>query len=162
MSHWAFGFIRGAGALNESQRDDLAWSIVRAGQGVGLHIILSCNICQRVLPEMLEAAGEPSAGAIPFLMTSSPVRDTSDLLISPYNFPGRGIDGVVENLRTMSKWLEAVLGLGAITTVEVWMTEGFDVKFEEWHVCCDEFVRTVAARLAEEGNVPSMRVWVRR
>ncbi len=158
MSYLAFGLIVNAGPLDGEERDALAWKVVRSAQEVGLYVMLANNISQRIATDMLEPALKPVRDrALPFLVTQSPVHDTSDALISPYYAPEQGVDGVLERARPIGGWMKSILALEKVPYVELWMTEGYDPAFETVNVKVHEFENVLSQRIKEDVDISSVR-----
>ena len=144
MSYLAFGvFPRLSSPIRESIGD------------VGIQVHWADSIPQPTVFEMLGEAGLPRRDQSAFLVTQ-PNEDTSDGLISPYNFPERGIDGVLDGVRRILQWLSNALPEGG--RAELWLTEGYDDRFEEIVGKPAEVEAEVLKRVQRDGNVPSLRI----
>lgn len=146
MSYLAFGvFPRLASPIRELIED------------VGVQIHWAASIPQPLVFEMLGKAGLPRPNQSVFLATL-PNEDTSDGLISPYNFPEQGIDGVLDGVRRVLRWLSNAVPEG--DRAELWLTEGYDDQFEEIVGTPTEVEAEVLKRVRRDENVPSLRAVV--
>lgn len=121
----------------------------------GLQVHWAGSIPQPIVFEMLGEAGLPRPNQSAFLVTQ-PNEDTSDGLISPYNFPEQGIDGALDGIRRILTWLGSAVPEGG--RAELWLTEGYDDRFDEIAGTPAEVDAEVLKRVRSDENVPSLRI----
>jgi len=156
MSYFVFGFVDFAADENRALEEE-SDSVKSCASAEGLAIELGDTERQPILREM--RGGYSPKSSIPFLLMRSPDADTSDSLISPF---AQGIEGSLLGVRTVGRWLRAVFRSPRITSVRIWMTEGYDDAFEEHHLEAERFADVVSGRIAADGDVPSLHVSVSR
>ena len=155
MSYFLFGAVE-----HSSQEDnldlDMAWQLVKTGIRNNLFLFIGPSIYQENVNEMiLKQAGFKG---ISFLITGSPLENTSDSLISPYQHPGTWHDSLSDCVSRLSNWASEVLRLNGVVGITLGMTEGYDTNFEELSLTLEDFQAELIKRFKEYGDVPSLKV----
>ena len=122
MSYLVFGTFTLARALDDAAKKAVAYDLVECAVAQRLYLLLGCNIVQPgIIHEMLGY----EQGVVPddkllFLLTDSPISDTSDDLISPYHV---GLDGsdssLIVSLSRIGRLLKATMDFADVGGVEI-------------------------------------------
>ncbi len=119
--------------------------------------MLSYNIKQDNVAEMLLKFGITNTTATPFLITASPMEDTSDTLISPYN---NAPAVIFDNFRRIEGWISRVLRQPGVEAILLFLTEGYDTEFEEIQIRSGELASVVISKIKEYEDIPSLKLSV--
>jgi hypothetical protein len=151
MSYFVFGTVRFVGAaapVQERLRD--------AGQSAGIHVLLGTEIPQEIIFEMLGRRPEP--GSLAFMLTAAPGDDTSHDLVSP--FARGGIDGALAGIKKVAEWVQVVRANNDVSSMRVWMTEGYENAFTDVVCAPRDFERVIGAHVQRTADIPSLRIAV--
>lgn len=98
---------------------------VRALQ-CGMSLLLDCNIMQPLVKDML-AAKQDETQRIPYLLTDSPLNNTSDELISPTVLVGpEGDRAFRRNASILSGFFRSLLDEQLVQRVDLYVIDSFD------------------------------------
>jgi hypothetical protein len=151
MSYLCFGRIDFASRCSP----EISWSLVKKGLDEGLFVALWPNIVQTPVLEMLEASGWRRGNTCAFLLTGSPVEDTSDSLISPFEL---ATERILANFGRIERWLQRVEEACRPRAIALFMTEGFDDHFREISASTDNIASTLGGLLREQDELPSVQL----
>ena len=155
MSYFVFGQIRYSGGLTESECESSSWHAIKVGHDLSLYVTLACNIVQEVVHEMLLKHGDDSRTTTPFVVTGSPLDNTSDNLVSPFQLTP---EGVQSNLQKIEQWICEVFRGGTVKRVMLFLTEGYDDQFERLEISPSEVRSLLSSKIEAVGDVPSLVV----
>ena len=160
MSHFVFGSIQRS-ELGEpgDAHDEFAWQLVRTAFDAHVFALVGANVTQRPVLDVLREHGLLGHNDVPFLLTASPARDTSDELISPYQESEPDSHGILESLRHIGDWLGRISGLPTVGSIHLFTSEGYDVVFAESSSPPSSIAKLLMHRIEDAGEVPSM--WIR-
>lgn len=158
MSYFLFGTVRLAEAAGEL--DELGWQMVGAGSEVRLFVLVGPNVVQPPVRDILGEHNLLGDQDVPFMVTSSPLRDTSDELISPYQVAGGDLRLVRDSLVRVGKWLERVSSHRGVRGIQLFTSEGYDTSFAESESSPADLADQIMERLEGEGGVPSLWIHV--
>jgi hypothetical protein len=152
MSHFIFGTFNFAAPMSQSEQSGIGFKLAAEALSKRLYLRLHENAALNLIFEMLAL----TPGTIPhdrmiFIVTASPIRDTSDELISPYVIGLEGSDtSLGVSLLRIRQFLTAACKIEEIESITVWMSEGFDIEFQEFVVSPDAFDDLAMKVLAPE------------
>lgn len=163
MSYFVFGTFKLAKPMDERVLKDIAFAIVECGLSHRLCLQLGHNIVQAgLLFEMFDfKQGSIPADSLPFLMTDSPISDTSDGLISPYHVGLGDEPSLLVNLTRMKRFLVGLAQVHNVAGIDVYFTEGYDHSFEEISVSPDRFDEVALKVFEPAPEIPSTRFVLR-
>ncbi|MEW6562427.1 MAG: hypothetical protein AB1400_04265 [Pseudomonadota bacterium] len=94
---------------------------------VGMALQLGCNIVQPLVSEIVARSDNPSA--LPFLVTASPLGDTSDDLVSPYALVGpEGEARFRQHAKAMTTFFRSLADEDHVQRVDLYVVDGFDIS----------------------------------
>lgn len=157
MSHFVFGEIHFLDGDENASRDAIAWKVTKIGVELGLHVSLECNIVQQVVQEMLREHHEATWATMPFMISSSPIADYADALISPLEVTP---DALRENLRNLRDWACKVMNLSSVRQITLFATEGYDTEFEEMQSSAMGLDQVLLFAIDSAGEVPSLAITI--
>jgi hypothetical protein len=155
MSYLAFGSIFIVDFYS-NKYDETAQRIVRKGIDLGLFVLLSPNIPQVIVKKMLDEHELGSKPDFQFLITGSPICDTTDSLISPPYFGEEDLRSVYKNLALIAKWIDEIMKYDGIKEVHLYLTEGYDDCFKEMDASTIDLNEMLNAEVREYGDIPSL------
>jgi hypothetical protein len=129
--------------------DGLAWAIVAAAEGAGLHLLIGPNVVALPVLAALRAHELDGSGSLPFLMTLSPLRSTSQELLSG---GGRG-------LKPLDAWVARVAAITSVSRVHLFTSDGNARSFEELRAKPAGVAAALQGKLGV-GAVPALHVRV--
>ncbi|BBE51965.1 hypothetical protein OYT1_ch2452 [Ferriphaselus amnicola] len=92
---------------------------------VGMALQLGCNIVQSLVSEIIERSDNPSA--LPFLVTASPLSDTSDELVSPYVLVGsEGDERFQQHAKAIATLFKSLTSEEHVQRIDLYVVDGFD------------------------------------
>jgi hypothetical protein len=124
MSHFCFGEVELLPGWDPVQA---AWEMLEAARRAGLFVMCGPTISQRSVFEMLTLRGWDWQHGVPFLLTGSPLEDTSCSVISSAEIEGAA--DVVAGFGRIGRWLELISRELRPRRIRLLMTEGFDDEF---------------------------------
>lgn len=131
-----------------------------------LSIQLSCNIIQDVVFEILQLERATLNGVeMAYLITGSPLWDTSDELISPYTAAGSLDDYyvkltfVLQNIQHLAQY---ALQAQPVAAIIIFFSEGYDVSYQEISTQLHSFTERCLQAFKEEKQVPCLKVMISR
>jgi hypothetical protein len=136
MSNLAFGIVRYSRALEEVEVWHLAWNVCRCAFNNDIWAFFGHNIPQPVVFEMLgKNRLEATNVELPYLLTSGPLADTSDGVLTPGESYHLSDDTPVapivrEKLVKVQKLLEGVHDVPLIRSTSLYLSDGFSPEFE--------------------------------
>lgn len=160
MSYFLFGAIEFV-AVGEVNQDEAAWRACEVGVEVRLSALLGPNVRQGSVRDVLIAQALTGGEHLPFLLTASPFRDTSEELLLPNGWPNDS-DGLLRLMGRVERWIGALLEVNGVERVVLFICEGYDDEFVELDSCVSEFADRVLAQIDDPAWLPSVRVSVRR
>ncbi len=162
MSHFLCGKFGFKSHLPVERQEEFSFRLTEAALSNQLALQLGCNIVQEIVFEILKMEWATSdAKELPFLVTASPLADSSDGLISPDTLalpPDLYYAKLGENLQRLIKFLTSINEPGLLSTVTVVFSEGFDDNYEEIVTSADLFVEQCVNAFKKEERVPSLKV----
>lgn len=124
MSYFVCGLISLAGADSEV-REAEARRISCEALKTGMSVQLGANIVQPLVLKIVGWSGGPDT--IPFLITASPLSDTSDELVSPYVLVGApGTAKFRQNAKHIACFFDAVFAEAHVQRVDLYVVDDFD------------------------------------
>ena len=162
MSHFICGEFVFKSHLPVKRQEELSFKLTEAALSNHFALQLGCNIVQDIVFEILKMERATSdAKELPFLVTTSPLADSSDGLISPYTLglpPDLYYAKLEENLQRLKQFLVGINEMGVLSTLTVVFSEGFDDSYEEINTSLDSFIEQCINAFKKEEGVPSLRV----
>jgi len=162
MSHFLCGRFIFEDGLPRATVVEFSFKVVQEACGHHLAVQLGCNIVQPVVFEILGLErASPNNINLPFVITDSPISDTSDDLISPGDFESTlevGYEILETNLHRVKAFLLSVSEIGAVRAAILCFSEGYDDKYQELDVPLDSFVERCLHVFKEEERVPSLKI----
>jgi len=157
MSYVIFGTFNLRATGDEGATKEAAFQLVERALAQRLHIQLGSNIAHAgPLLEMLGFSSTPlPPDRLLFLLTDSPISDTSDELISPYCAGIEDEPSLQVNLFRIQRFLRSVRDVKDITSIDLYFTEGFDVRFERKALRVDEFYEATLQAFGPAPEIPS-------
>ncbi len=162
MSYFAFGIIKYKKDYCKETLDNFAWEIFRRGIDNSLFLFLSPNIPQKIINEMLDKQYYENNSNLRFLVTASPISDTTDALISPPYFGESDLSSVYKNIFLIDKWIKEILKYDDVVKVELFLTEGYDENFKKVRTSISEMDSDIEKEINEYGDIPSIIVEVEK
>lgn len=159
MSYFLFGVVRLAG-LTEGELDEFGWRMVGAGSELRLFVLVGPNVTQPPVRDILREFDQLGGDHVPFMLTTSPLRDTSHELISPNQVAGGDLRVVRDSLGRVGTWLERVSGLAGVRGIQLFTSEGYDTSFAESESSPAGLAEQVMERLEGKWDLPSLRIHV--
>lgn len=159
MSYFLFGVVRLVGPA-EGEFDEFGWQMVGAGSEVRLFVLVGPNVMQPPVRDILREQDLLGPHDIPFMVTTSPLRETSHELISPNHVAGGDLRGVRDSLGRVGKWIDRVAKLRGVRGIQLFTSEGYDTSFDECESTPADLANVILERLEGEGDVPSLRIHV--
>ena len=159
MSFVAFGLILHRANINEQEREDLAWSVFKKGVNNHVYVMLDNNIYFTDLGEMLSLHGiikKPNIKYLRYLLTSSPMENTSEELVGPIYDDDGLVQRVATNFRKVSNWINSVINHENVEKVYLYVVEGFDISFEEIKTDRDGIYEGLLSQIGFYGDIPSL------
>lgn len=96
----------------------------------GLNIFWSFNIPQDIVHKMI---GDLKKDELSFLITPTPLHDTSDLLISPYSYNPENEsnkDNIhIQDFKNLSILFSSLLKNEIVVSIDLYIADGFEDKF---------------------------------
>jgi hypothetical protein len=157
MSYFVFGQIRYSDDFAEGALVKSAWHVVKCGYDVGLYMSLGYNIIQRDVREMVPETCGVGGVRIPFLLLSTPLENTSENLVSPFDLSP---EDILRNLHLVERWVSGVRNDVGVQGITLILTEGYDDQFEKVSVQTEDMPSLIASKIDEAGEVPSLIVEV--
>ncbi len=161
MSSYLFGEFYFRDAPTSSELENLAFSLTAAALHARIHVELAFNIVQRDVFTILKRSdGGISSESVAFLLTESPLSNTSDELIAPLNVMPLDLERVIrERLRRVEAFLRSAQlmqfrGLSLYT--ETW-SEGYDAPRREEEISLEFLVDRLLDLYRELHDIPSAR-----
>ncbi|MGO9450805.1 MAG: hypothetical protein ACLQDV_07115 [Candidatus Binataceae bacterium] len=161
MSNYLFGEFYFRGMPSASEREDLAFSLTAAALRARIHVQLAFNIVQReVLAVLKRTDGGLSSESVAFLLTESPLSNTSDELLEPLNVMPLDMERVIrERLRRVEAFLKSTQlmdfkGLSLYT--ETW-SEGYGAPRRQEEIPLEFLVDRLLDLYTELHAIPSAR-----
>jgi hypothetical protein len=130
MSFLVFGEIVHGSGIGNKGLEGLAWDIFQRGVDNHLYVMMDANIYGETVWEMLAKQGGSKKPRITFLITNSPMENTSEELMSPSYFGDDRAGIVSANLRKISNWVGAVLAFDHVDNLILFVTENYDISFK--------------------------------
>ncbi len=161
MSDYLFGEFYFRAVLSTPEQENLAFSLAAAALRARIHVQLAFNIVQRDVFAILKRSdGGLSSESVAFLLTESPLSNTSDELLGPLNVMPLDMERVIrERLKRVETFLKSARlmdfrGLSLYT--ETW-SEGYDVPRREEDISLEFLVDRLLDLYAELHNIPCAR-----
>ena len=161
MSAFLCGVFRFKRIESRDFQVGFGWRIIRLGVSSNLHFQLGCNIVQDVVFEILKIPRPfQDSALLPFLITDSPLTDTSDAVISPSELHSKDdrVRIIRQNFERISSVFAEALTTQELGNIEVILSEGYDTEYPEKRIPITTFVETCISLLEGEWEVPSIRL----
>ena len=155
MSYFLFGAVR-IDPECVSDLCQLSRAVARAALARDLFVLAGPNITQRDITRVLHDRGLNTPGCMPFVLTSSPVHDTSEDLLSPLESGTSDIDYLHPRLMRVAAWITLVLAIPGVSGLELLTSEGYDTSYAELRVPPGRFAEELVHRVRAEYDVPSL------
>jgi hypothetical protein len=159
MSYFLFGVVRFVDKADE-ELDEFSWQIVGAGSDLRVFVLVGPNVMQPPVRDILRERDLLGADCLAFMVTGSPLRDTSHELISPCREDGGDLIDIRESLGRVGTWLERLSRFQGVLGIQLFTSEGYDTNFAECESSPAGIVDEIMRRLEGEGDVPSLRIHV--
>jgi len=162
MSYFLTGRFQFTRDLSTHEQIDVAFQLVERAISNRVALQLGCNIAQSIVFEIL--GKEPTAGReLLFLLTDSPISDTSDELLTYWGESQEQIKTKVKSIGTKIRdFLASTRSIDCIARVNFFISEGYDTSYRREEVSLESVVDRLA-ELAEEYDwlgFPSVEVVV--
>lgn len=143
MSHFVVGVMNFRELPDEEGEKLLASRVVECALAECLYVLIDPNIGQSIVFEILGCdPKETSTAGFRYLLTDSPISNTSDDLVSPWSVDVTGWgerSPFRENLERMGRFFLAVSELGQFRDIVIYCSEGFDTSYEEIRANVNQF-----------------------
>jgi hypothetical protein len=131
-----------------------------AARQAGLFVMCGPNISQASVFEMLTSRGWDWPHGVPFLLTGSPLENTSCSVISSPEIDGA--EHVIAGLGRVGRWLGHISRGLRPHRIRLLMVDGFDVEFRAIEMEGFDLVSDLAEFLEEWWSIPSIElVWAK-
>jgi hypothetical protein len=129
MSYLACGSILLTVSSREIKEAVARSASIRALE-TGMALQLGCNIVQPLVFEVVGRYNEDTC-VVPFLLTASPLDDTSDRLVSPYVLIGEEGDRTFQrNAKSLELFFSSLLDHKYLQRIDLYVVDSFDESFE--------------------------------
>ena len=163
MSCYAFGTIKLIGDISGGILPSIAWKIMKAGIECSLFIIFSPNLVQDEIEDMLNKQSRHNDPYLRFMVTDSPISNTShELICCPDYVQEEYANEVSRNLSLIADWIKVTLGHKEVLEVDLYITEGYDTSFKEVRAIPDDLYRKIMNEVDVNGMIPEsivVRAW---
>ena len=126
-----------------------------------LSLHLECNIVQPIVYKIVGKKDKILLNGkdLAFLITDSPISDTSDVLIDPYVHESfeNPLPTLQRNLDRVDRLLSAILQLEEMSQVIIYFSEGYDDCYPEEKISMERFVERCLQLFHEYDEVPSVK-----
>ena len=157
MSYFLCGRIHLTRALSDGDRAELAFSLSNAGLTHRLCLQLDCNIVQSEVVEILQRNdGGLSDLDFAFLLTDSPLSNTSDEIVNPNVEPLDKPRAMRERLRRVAGFLSSAKDLVLVSGVSLYISVGYDNSYAEEEIPIEFFANRVTDLYTEMFEIPSV------
>ena len=156
MSYFVFGSIAFGENRDDEKLDDKAWRIVRRGIKNNIFVLVTPNIPQKIVHEMIDEQEADVKSDIRFLITASPMCDTTHSLISPPYLGEEGLKIVYKNLALISKWVNEMFKYDGVARMSLYLTEGYDDSFKKSKIKAKDLYAALHNEVDEYGDIPSL------
>jgi hypothetical protein len=164
MSHLLCGKFVFKRPLPFESQTEFSFKLVEFAFSERLGLQLGCNIVQEIVFEMLRIErSHPNHEELPFLITDSPIADTSDNLIAPdvsAELSDSSDTELNQNLERVRQFLMLVGETGQVFSATILFSEGYDDSFEEIHSSVTLFAEHSLKAFHGRERVPSLKVMV--
>lgn len=149
MSYFLAGLFHFGRALSDRERIDTAFELSEKALQNRLALQLAPNLAQPVVFEILEKHVAADDELI-FLLTASPVSDTSDDIVTYWN---ESRDAMVEKIRAhverVKGFLTSIKTIEALGHVTLFVSEGYDTTYQQERVGLDSLAERFIALAAD-------------
>jgi len=159
MSYFSFGSIK---CSADSNFDIIAWHVLKNGMMHKINLLFQHNIHQRDVVEMLDEQIGKSDVDLFFMLTSSPIHDTSEELISPPYFGEQNLESVKRNLIRIAELINDIMHNNAVLSVVLCFTLGYDIAFQTRDIRVDQLVDVMRNDIIKEYDIPSIKFNISR
>jgi len=143
--------------LPENEREELAFGLSKAALAQRLHLQLGCNIVQKEVFEILKRSeGGLSDLDIAFLLTDSPLSNTSDEIVNPKVEPLDKPRVIRQRLRRVAGFLSSVKDFISVSSVSLYISLGSDNSYAEEEIPIGFFANRVTDLYTELFEIPSV------
>lgn len=154
MSYFIFGELIFPEKLEICLFEDLSWKIQRCANSKGLFVLFEKNICQSVVFQMLDEQTKPSGNRLRFMLSNSPLCDTSDSLISQYYYGATWERELKLRLSCVQEFLICLISEMKVSTVNIFISEGYSPDFEGIDFEASKFLEVISKRVAGNEESP--------
>lgn len=161
MSYFVFGIMNFTKQLEEEGENNLAFQVAERASATRLHVQLGYNIWHTEVWEVLGVEPRAVRGVgLPFLLTDSPILDTSEELVSPWYVdvagwgewsPFRG------SLERIGKFFLSLSKVSEIKDLVVYFGQGVDTSYEDIQVKVEQFTEVAFAFFRKAEDIASSR-----
>ncbi len=145
---------------NKSLLETFAWKISKSAMENQLYVIFSPLIPQKIVRDMIAEQCDSRYRALDFLITSSPIANTSDAFFSSEVDINNGVQRIDENLQLINKWITTFMPSDEVNSVQLPITEGYDCNFQRVTTNMQEMLEVFKKQIFGEhiysGFIPSL------
>jgi hypothetical protein len=156
MSYFLCGLIHFIRQALENEREELAFVLSKAALEQSLYLQLECNIVQTEVFEILNRKNrELSDTDFAFLLTDSPLSNTSDEIVNPNVDPLDKPSVMKQRLRRVEILLSSMNVLDSISDVSLYISLGYDSSYADEEIPIDFLANRVTDLYTELFHIPS-------
>jgi hypothetical protein len=149
MSYFLTGYVRFTQALSPDEQVNTAFELSERALRSRVGIQLGCNIVQKIVFEILDK-DLATKRALPFLLTGSPISDTSDDLLNYWSESRAQMKTKVKsNAERLQNFIASLRSIPHIAGVALFVSEGYDTSYRKENVTI-ELLASRFIELAEE------------
>lgn len=163
MSYFIFGSIKYQNGLSENEISDLSWKIIKESLKNRLFILLGFNVKVEIVKSMLKEQDPEIDKSLRFLITESPIEDTSDSLLSPFDPKTSFLDLLNQKFLLLETFLKDILEIQNILSIRVYITEGHDNNFIKKEVEIKNFAALLLIETKDSiYDIPSISILLKK
>ena len=130
MSIYAFGMVVHRPDISTADEEALEWEVIENGVSCHVYVKLRANIYIKEIMDMLWKSELADGPHIDFLITASPLDNTSDCLVRPLCNGKDNIEMVSTNLKKISDWMTLLIANKDIVKIYLYISEAFDAGYK--------------------------------
>jgi hypothetical protein len=153
MSYYIFGMIVRRADLNEIEEESLEWKIVERGIDHHIYVRLRANIYITEIMDMLWKSDLTYGPHIDFLITASPLDNTSDGFVRPHEVGDDHVNMIQTKLRSISNWIESIIDHIDAKKIYVYVTDTFDVSYEKVQANTGDIYEVLKSQIDVSGEI---------
>jgi CRISPR/Cas system-associated protein Cas5 (RAMP superfamily) len=159
MSGFVFGtltFLNDYSYDSYDELDDIAWQIFRLGDKHSVYFIFDPNIKQKSVCEMIDEQIREKSYHLRYLLTTSPVQDTTDNFVIPIENPDEYGKAILENMSSLASLIKSIVEIEEVKNMVVFIVEGEDIEFKKIKTDSKGIHEAIIREIDEDGDMPSV------